>query len=916
MTAFVPREITESFRLERVLKSSTSGIVLRAADPATGAAVAIKLIPCGSPAHLEANQRRFMEAMGALVALRPPAFPRLIDHGFTPDGSAFLVMEFVEGTRFDALPPEPAGRLLGLVLGAVDGLEKLAKAGIPHGGIAPDNLFAVTTDDRESVRILGFGTSAYHAGEPPARADLMTGLDFRAPERLDPTIAVSEPDWRADVYSLALTAATMLRAQLSPLDSANPSASIPAAATSGLADPTALRATLERALRRNPAERSSSWDEFRLGLRHALSGAPAAEAPAEVAAPVATAAPTALTIPEDSEDLQLEGAPPWLAEPGPASAPSPPGDRAAGAMEDTNPLPAQRLPAVGTGGGFPALPEFPPSSGWLDDGTTQQVNVAERLAIRDEAAPVGASFQRVAAEPLSADTKPAFIVPSAADQQPAPPPDTSAPSQPATAEPAPDPLAAPLPAAPAMLMEAIPVAPPAAATPQAPAPEITPGVTAAAAARPTASARHAAASRRRFPLWAALTIVGVALIGGAAAVWFITQGEETKVQVAPSPTRIAARPTPTSAPASPTQAILQMQAAEHALTVSDWAAAGEALDAITSLEQVQLTPRDLERLRGLHESVDDLRRAALARDLRTGLLSSNLKLLGGAIRAMTKEDEATFARNVDLNQTVEEGRRAVNLHGLMLKAEKDGNWSQVLVNATSLLTILPRFAQASELREHAAASLEQEADSLAQRGRYEQALARLDTLGQLWADRPGLSARVERIRAAQAADARFATLLVSVEQTERDNAPEKGLELLRTVNPGPRWEERFRQARERLTNQLAALDKEPPVVALAKDAKLEYLKGKPAVLAFHITDDHAVKGARLYARVEGSDKYTELPLRQGSGADWNAEISFAFHQNNTVELFVVATDYSDHVGQLGSAQAPLKLKRKRNWLGL
>ena len=931
MNGFPKREITESFRLERVLKSSTSGIVLRAIDPATQAAVAIKLIPCGAPAHLEANQQRFLQAMSALASLRPPAFPRLLDHGFTPDSSAFMVMDFVEGTRFDALPAAPASRLLGLVLGAVDGLERLAAAGVFHGSLAPDNLFAVTTDDKESVRILGFGTATYHAGDPPGRLELAPTVDFRAPERLDPTMAVSAPDWRSDIYSLALTTATVLHGQVSSPEDAMPRVAFPGPVKTELADAAALLAIVERALRRNPAERPT-WEEFGRGLRQALSGAPA-EVVAGGAATGAEVAPPAMLESAalvEPDDLQLEGAPAWLAGTGSTAPPSPPPAGEGGTMEDTNPVPPRRLTAAASEG----QPMLPPSSPtWLDDGSTQRINLAERLALRDDSAPPTPAVPMPPPQPVSADTKPEFIVPSVVIPQPSLPQPIPAPVEAATERPtlaapaaphegtgvlADSPPPVPVSPAPAPLAVGAAEAPLPVPTPtEGPSPEAAPAAAAQPApAKPAARAKRTAASGRRFPLWAALAIIAVALVGGATALWFVVKGQETKAPVAPQPTRVAARPTATKAPASPTQAILQMQAAEHALTANDWAAAGEALDAITSLDQVQLTQRDLERLRGLHEAVDDLRRSALAKDLRTGLLTSNLKVLTSAIHGLTKEDEATFARNVDLNQTLEEAQRAVNLQGLMLKAQKESNWSQVLVNATSLLAILPRYAQAGEAREHAATSLEQEADALAQKGRWEQALTRLDTLGQLWSDRPGLPARVERIKAAQSADAKLATLLVSVEQTERDNAPEKGLELLRTANPGARWEERFRQARERLTVQLAALDKAPPVVALAKDAKLEYLKGKPAVVTFHITDDHAVRGARLFARVEGSDKYQELPLRQGPGGDWSAELAFAFHQNNAVELFVVASDYSDHVGQLGSAQAPLKLKRKRNWLGL
>jgi hypothetical protein len=100
-------------------------------------------------------------------------------------------------------------------------------------------------------------------------------------------------------------------------------------------------------------------------------------------------------------------------------------------------------------------------------------------------------------------------------------------------------------------------------------------------------------------------------------------------------------------------------------------------------------------------------------------------------------------------------------------------------------------------------------------------------------------------------------------------------------------------------------------VVLTPGVKLEYKKGEPASITVHIQDDHGVKSARLFARVEGSVQYVELPLRPAPGSDYVTQLSPSFHQNQAVEFYVVVSDHSDHTGQLGSAQQPLKLKRKK-----
>ena len=250
MPTIQPREITENFRLERVLKSSRSAIVFRAVDPATGATVAIKLIPPASLATLPACQERFMAAMAVLASAAPATFPALLDHGFTPDGSAFMVMEFVEGERLDALIGAAPARILGLALEVAQGLAVLARAGAAHGNISPENIVSRRVDGVERVSILGFGTAAFHAGAraagetaPPSGAGR-----FVAPERRG---AATGADWRADLYALAATCCALLRAEVAGDDA--PTVTLPQAVAQRIPEPTALAAALGQALRADPA---------------------------------------------------------------------------------------------------------------------------------------------------------------------------------------------------------------------------------------------------------------------------------------------------------------------------------------------------------------------------------------------------------------------------------------------------------------------------------------------------------------------------------------------------------------------------------------------------------------------------------------------------------------------------------------
>ena len=135
--------------------------------------------------------------------------------------------------------------------------------------------------------------------------------------------------------------------------------------------------------------------------------------------------------------------------------------------------------------------------------------------------------------------------------------------------------------------------------------------------------------------------------------------------------------------------------------------------------------------------------------------------------------------------------------------------------------------------------------------------------------------------------------------------------MLQALRPPARLEGRVAELRQRLQAQLKQLDAQPPKVELQRGVKLEFDKGKMARIPLVVSDDHGVKSAKLFARVEGSGKYVEMNLTHGTGAEFAAEFTAAFHQNQTVQFFVVVSDYSEQVAVLGSADKPLLLKRKK-----
>jgi serine/threonine protein kinase len=873
-----PREITESFQLQRVLKSSKSAIVFQAAEPATGKVLAIKLIPPGSPAELPVCQARFLAAMGALTSLRPAGFPLLIDHGFTPDGSAFMVMEFITGARLDTLTGSPPARTLRLLIQAVESLEKLADKGVAHGNLSPDNLIVVGNGEEESIKILGFGTAAFQVGAlAGAGLSLAEGpAEFAAPERLEPATAGAEPDWRSDVYSLALTTCAILGAEVAPPDAPTPSVGLPHQVHQRLQDPVVLRAILEQSLRRNPAARPGSLDEFRQALQLALFGVTSRGAPAP--------------------ELELE-------EPFVQSAPPPP-------------APARVPPPTP----HPIVPPLPPAVEVADSTPVEPAAPVEPAPRKLQTGPVPIQRlpeippQPAVARPVQAETKPAPQPQTQAETRPeavgAPAP-TAAMSSQAETKPAPQPQIQA-----EIRPEAVEVpAPTVVMSSQAePQPETRPEPQPKPAAPPPAVTRkptpRKARSRRGLVLGVAAA--GVVLIAVVAAVIMV---REHRARLAPrlaaAPTMAPSKPTPVPQAATQPKAVIQLQAAEAAIALSDLVAARQALDAITPADLEALSAAEKERYASLRAAYNDKVQQARAAELARSLAAGDLKALTETVRGISREDEAAFAHNRNLAAALEEARRAINVNTLMLKAQRQGDWGEVLQQATVLASLLPKYAQATETRERASSSLEREADALAAKGNYTAALAHLDTVRRSWPDRKGLAAHIEHLRAEQATDNQLASVLAAAAQAEKNRVPEQGLAALAAARPGPRWEQRFREAHERLAKQLKELDAGAPTVTLTPGVKLEYKKGEPGAISVQIEDDHGIRSARLFARLEGSVQFVELPLRQTSGPTYVAEIAPNFHQNSTVEFYVVASDYSDHTTLLGNAQEPLQLKRHK-----
>jgi serine/threonine-protein kinase len=298
--------------------------------------------------------------------------------------------------------------------------------------------------------------------------------------------------------------------------------------------------------------------------------------------------------------------------------------------------------------------------------------------------------------------------------------------------------------------------------------------------------------------------------------------------------------------------------------------------------------------------------AQLGRALAAGDLGEIRRVVAGLSRGAI----ATLEGTSEGRQRLETARRVGAADAALARATKGGDWSAAVEQASTLVKLLPGSRGAAGIRESAAASLEADAAALIAKGKGDAALTELQALQRAWPDRPGLKARIAEARSAHEANQRFAAALAAADAAEKARRPEEGLAALAALTPDARWSDRFTAARTRLQSLLAEIDKAAPTIRLKPGFELRYPKGKPVNVQLIVTDDYRVASVTVMARQEGAAEFQSLPAKSVGGDEYDVEITPEFHDNKTVQLYVVAADPSGHVAKLGTAEKPLELKKR------
>lgn len=271
--------LADRYRLDDLLGAGGMGRVYAAEHVLMRKKLAVKVLHRELTTVPEVVKRFEREAMAA-AHIEHPNVAAATDFGKLPDGSVFLVLEFVQGDLLrdeiakGPLAPDRALKIARQIASALGSAHELE---IVHRDLKPENVMLVKKGaTNDFVKVLDFGIAKVPIGEvgelardgqPITRA----GMVFGTPEYMAPEQALGQTvDGRADLYALGTILYEML-AGVRPFSSksqvgilgqqlANPVPSFSARAP-GIGIPHSVEQFVHRMLARDPDDRFQNAHE-------------------------------------------------------------------------------------------------------------------------------------------------------------------------------------------------------------------------------------------------------------------------------------------------------------------------------------------------------------------------------------------------------------------------------------------------------------------------------------------------------------------------------------------------------------------------------------------------------------------------------------------------------------------------------
>jgi serine/threonine protein kinase len=207
------RTIKGRYRIASRLGDGGMGAVYRAEQLSVGRTVALKVLH-REFARDEEFVHRFHQEARLAAALNHPRLTTVFDFDQSEDGSLFIVMEYLEGTRLSDViqrsGPLEIARAVRLAIQIAEGIEAAHAAGVIHRDVKPQNIMVLAPGD--DVKLMDFGIARLNDGRDLqlTRAGSMMGTPlYMAPEQIEGG-TISD---KTDIYAFGVVLYEMLSGQ-------------------------------------------------------------------------------------------------------------------------------------------------------------------------------------------------------------------------------------------------------------------------------------------------------------------------------------------------------------------------------------------------------------------------------------------------------------------------------------------------------------------------------------------------------------------------------------------------------------------------------------------------------------------------------------------------------------------------------
>jgi serine/threonine-protein kinase len=269
------------FEILREIGRGAMGVVYEARDPDLGRTVAVKVIQSvAETEELAGFEERFLDEAKIAAALQHPGIVVVHEVGRDSDTNAlFIALELLRGETLAEL--SRAGkvewrRVMRIVAQVARALHYAHTQGVVHRDIKPANVIVLPTGE---AKVTDFGIARFEAvrGRLTSTGQFIGTPLYTAPEQA----RVEDVDGRADVFSLASVAYTLLTGQAAFAAPTVPGIvhrvvyedpEAPSTMVRGL--PADVEHVLARALAKDPAMRYATAEAFAEDAEDLLAGAP------------------------------------------------------------------------------------------------------------------------------------------------------------------------------------------------------------------------------------------------------------------------------------------------------------------------------------------------------------------------------------------------------------------------------------------------------------------------------------------------------------------------------------------------------------------------------------------------------------------------------------------------------------------